>query len=64
MYLIMLSKACGTLSIEKINVYKILVIKHEVKRTLWGRRHRWEDNIKMEYGLYGFIGTSASGEIL
>jgi hypothetical protein len=33
---------------EKRNAYRILVEKPEGKRTLGRRRHRWEDNIKMD----------------
>jgi hypothetical protein len=33
---------------EMINAYNILVGKTERKRPLGRRRHRWEDNIKMD----------------
>jgi hypothetical protein len=32
---------------EMRNAYKILVRKHEGKRTLGRPRHRWEDNIRI-----------------
>jgi hypothetical protein len=32
---------------EMRNVYKILVRKHEGKRSLGRPKHRWEDNIRM-----------------
>jgi hypothetical protein len=32
---------------EMRNENKILIRKPEAKRPLWGYRHRWEDNIKM-----------------
>jgi hypothetical protein len=32
---------------EKINAYRILVVKPEGKRPIGRPRHRWEDNIKM-----------------
>jgi hypothetical protein len=31
------------------NAYKVLVGKPEGKRPLGRHRHRWEENIKMEY---------------
>jgi len=34
---------------ERIDVYKVLVGKHEGKRPLGRPRHRWEDNIKMDF---------------
>jgi hypothetical protein len=30
------------------NTYKILVRKHEEKRSLWNPGHKWDDNIKMD----------------
>jgi hypothetical protein len=35
---------------EKRNAYRILVGKHEGKRSLGRRRHRWVDNIKINFG--------------
>jgi hypothetical protein len=35
---------------EMINAYKILVRKPEGKRPLQRHRHRWEDNIRMNFG--------------
>jgi hypothetical protein len=37
---------CGTK--EKMNVYRLLVGKPEVKRPLGRPRRRWIDNIKMD----------------
>jgi len=37
-------------------IYRVLVGKTEGKRPLWRRRHKWEDNIKMdiqEVGCWG-----------
>jgi hypothetical protein len=34
---------------EKMNAYKILVVKPEGKTPLGRRRCRWEDNIKMGF---------------
>ena len=34
---------------ERIGVYKVLVGKPEGKRPLGRPRHRWEDNIKMDF---------------
>jgi hypothetical protein len=31
------------------NVYSVLVGKHDGKRPLGRPRHRWEDNIKMDF---------------
>jgi hypothetical protein len=36
------------------NAYKILVRKLEGKKPLGRRRHRWEDNIKMEVREIGY----------
>jgi hypothetical protein len=33
---------------ERRGVYRVLVGKHEGKRTLWRPRRRWENNIKMD----------------
>jgi hypothetical protein len=35
---------------EKRNVYRLLVGKPEGRRPLGRRRHRWMDNIKMDFG--------------
>jgi len=34
---------------EKRHTYRSLLAKCECKRMLGRRRHRWEDNIKMDY---------------
>jgi hypothetical protein len=34
---------------KKMNVYRILLGKPERKRPLGKPRHRWEDNIKMDF---------------
>jgi len=34
---------------ERRDVYRVLVGKPEGKRTLGRPRHRWEDNIKMDF---------------
>jgi hypothetical protein len=39
---------------ERRNAYKILVGKPERKNILGSPRHRWEDNIKMDYGEIGW----------
>jgi hypothetical protein len=41
---------------EKQNAYRILVRKSEGKRLLGRRRHRWEDNIKMDLRERGWSG--------
>jgi hypothetical protein len=41
-----MSGACSTYR-EGRSMYRVLVGKPEGKRPLWRRRHRWEDNIKM-----------------
>ena len=33
---------------EKIGAYRVLVVKPERKRPLGRRRHRWDDNVKMD----------------
>jgi hypothetical protein len=38
------------------SVYRVLVGKHEGKRPLGRPRHRWEDNIKMDYQEVGWGG--------
>jgi hypothetical protein len=42
---------------EVINVYKILVLEPEGKRSLGRHRHRWEDNIKMDLREIGLKGV-------
>jgi hypothetical protein len=39
---------------EGIGVYRVLVGKPEGKRPLGRPRHRWEDNIKMDFKEVGF----------
>jgi hypothetical protein len=39
--------ACGTYG-ERRDVYRVLVVKPERKRSLGRPRHRWEDNIKVD----------------
>jgi hypothetical protein len=34
---------------EDVGIYKVLVGKPEGKRQLGRHRHRWEDNIKMDF---------------
>jgi len=41
---------------ERRGVYKVLVGKPEGKRPLGSTRHRWEDNIKMDFLELGFGG--------
>jgi hypothetical protein len=41
---------------KKKNAYRILVGKPEGKRPLGRARHRWEDNIEMDYGDMGWYG--------
>jgi hypothetical protein len=41
---------------EKMKAYMILVAKQEGKRPLGRRRHRWEDNIKMDLREIGWDG--------
>jgi hypothetical protein len=38
---------CGTHG-DRRSVYRVLVGRPEVKRTLGGSRRRWEDNIKLD----------------
>jgi hypothetical protein len=33
---------------NKLNAYRVLVVKHEEKRLLGRSRHRWKDNITLE----------------
>jgi hypothetical protein len=54
-----MGRACSTHG-EKRNAYRNLVGKPEGKRPLGRRRHRWEDNIRMDFkrdrtGWYGLI---------
>ena len=46
---------------EKTGVYRVLVGKHEGKRSLGKSRRRWEDNIKMD--LYEWFGGAWTGLI-
>ena len=32
---------------ERIGAYRVFMVKYDRKRPLGGRRHRWEDNVKM-----------------
>jgi hypothetical protein len=43
-----MDRACGTHG-EKRNAYRVLVGKPEGKIPLGRPRHRWEDNIKMDF---------------
>jgi hypothetical protein len=43
-----MGRACGTYG-EDRGVYRVLVGKPEEKRPLGRPRHRWEDNIKMDF---------------
>jgi len=33
---------------DRSDAYRVLVGKHEIKRSLRRPKHRWEDNIKMD----------------
>ena len=47
---------------ERRGMYRVLVGKPEGKRPLGKSRHRWEDNIKMESGMWGYgLDRAASG---
>jgi hypothetical protein len=50
---------CQVCSINgaKRNAYRILVGKPEGKRPLGRPRHRWVDNIKMEFRERGWVGV-------
>jgi hypothetical protein len=41
---------------ERRGVYRVLVVKHEGKRRLGRPRHKWEDNIKMDFQEVGSEG--------
>jgi hypothetical protein len=41
--------ACSAYGGERRGVYRVLVKKPEEKRSLARPRHRWEDNIKMDF---------------
>jgi hypothetical protein len=43
---------------EKRNMYRLLVGKPEGKRPLARPRHRWMDNIKMDWGSVDWIGLA------
>jgi hypothetical protein len=43
--------------VEKRNAYRVLVGKPKVKRPLGRRRHRWEDNIKIDLREIRWDGT-------
>ena len=47
--------ACRTMG-EGRGVYRLLVGKPYVKRQLGRRRHRWDDNIKMDLQEFGCAG--------
>jgi hypothetical protein len=42
--------------VERRGVYRGLVGKSEGKRPLGRPRRRWEDNIKMDHQVVGFVG--------
>jgi hypothetical protein len=42
---------------ERRGIYKVLLGKPERKRPLGRARHRWEDNIKMDFPEVGIWGT-------
>jgi hypothetical protein len=42
-----MGRACGA-DWEERDVYRVLVVKHERKRSLGRPRRRWEDNILMD----------------
>jgi hypothetical protein len=50
-------RACGTHG-EGRRVYRVLVGRSEGKRPLGRRRHRWEDNIKLDFREIGIDGAN------
>jgi hypothetical protein len=46
---------------EKVNVYRLLVEKSEGKRPLGRPRHKWIDNIKMDFLETGLGGVDWTG---
>ena len=45
---------------ESRDVYRVLVGKPKGKRQLGTHRHRWEDNIKMDFQEVGYGGIDGS----
>jgi hypothetical protein len=43
---------------EGRGVYRVLVGRSEEKRPLGRPRHRWEDNIEMDFREIGIVGTN------
>jgi hypothetical protein len=60
-----MDRACST-NVEKMNVYRILTGKPEVKRPLGRPRRRWVDNNKIDLRGIGLIwlGIGTSGGLL
>jgi hypothetical protein len=46
---------------KKMNAYRILLAKPEGKRPLRRPRHRWVDNIKIDFRERGWDGIDQSG---
>ncbi|KAJ4427411.1 hypothetical protein ANN_25033 [Periplaneta americana] len=44
---------------ESRNAYRVLVGRLEGERSLWGPRHRWKDNIKMDFREVGYDGRDS-----
>jgi hypothetical protein len=44
-----MGEACSRYGGEERDIYRVLVGKPEGKRPLVRRRHRWEDNIKIDF---------------
>jgi hypothetical protein len=49
--------------VERRGVHRIVVGKPEGKRSLGGSRHRWEDNIKMDFQEVGCEGMDWIGVV-
>jgi hypothetical protein len=49
---------------EERKVYKVLVGKPEGKRPLGRLRHRWEDGVRMDLRVIGWLRTGTGGELL
>jgi hypothetical protein len=45
----------------KRNIYRLLVRKPEGNRPLGRPRHRWVDNIKIDFGVIGWAGVDWIG---
>jgi hypothetical protein len=52
---------CAAWMVVKRTMYRLLVVKPEGKRLLGRPRHRWANNIRMDFGEVGWSGVAWIG---